>query len=67
MNIAKGKIYRNIKHQTLYHVLGIFIHSETRELMVAYERVEPEERFAYPFVRPLDLFREKFESLEGDV
>lgn len=55
-NVQLNHSYRNIKTQKIYTVLLIGKHSETQELMVVYQR------FDEIWVRPLDLFREKFED-----
>lgn len=64
MNVIVGKQYRNKKHGTLYHVLEFTRHSETMEVLVKYERIEPEERDDMPWSRPLWLFKEKFEEID---
>lgn len=65
MDITIGNQYRNKKHGTLYQVLGFTVHSETTEILVTYERVEPEYRNHndIPWSRPVELFREKFEEV----
>lgn len=65
--IEKGKVYKNIKHQTLYYVLGFARHSESGEIMVQYERVDPEKRDVLPWDRPLELFKEKFEPTDMNI
>lgn len=61
VSVQVGGVYRNLKHGTLYHVLGFSRHSETLEVMVQYERVDPEFRDEIPWDRPLKLFIKKFE------
>lgn len=62
MEIVIGKVYKNKKHGTYYHVIGFSRHSETLEKLVNYERVEPEEREEFPWSRPIELFKVKFEE-----
>lgn len=66
MELEVGKVYRNKKHGTLYHVLGFSMHSEEEEILVQYERVEPEERNNIPWSRPAQLFTEKFEEVQEE-
>ena len=58
--LIKGRHYLNKKHRTLYHITGFTRHSETLEILVEYERVEPSEREDIPWSRPIDLFKKKF-------
>lgn len=59
--LIAGCLYRNIKNGRTYRVEGTVIHSESGEELVAYHEGN------YPsfpdWVRPLDLFLEKFEPV----
>lgn len=52
-------VWRNKKHGTLYTLLYEAIHSETLERMIVYMNAQGQ-----IWVRPYDLFFEKFESVE---
>ena len=61
MVISPGREYQNIKTGNVYIVLYIATHSETKELLVIYQRrdrdpIDEEEIWA----RPLELFSHKF-------
>jgi hypothetical protein len=59
-NVVSGEIYRNKKTQNLYYVLAKGKHTETQEEMVIYKRHGNEDNTLW--IRPLDLFKEKFED-----
>lgn len=58
MILIKGEYYRNKKNKQRYQFIGYAFHSETLEDMVIYQAMY--DNF-YTWVRPLDLFMEKFE------
>lgn len=65
VDIEKGNLYRNIRTNNLYEVVGFANHSETTEILVLYKRVplgEPVDQRIW--ARPLDLFRTKFKYSE---
>lgn len=64
MEVQAGKIYKNIKNKQVYKVLGFALHTETEERMVIYENINVRERLKDPFARPLELFKEKFETIK---
>lgn len=57
--VVNGGTYRNKKTGNHYYVLGIGKHTETGEDFVVYTRRDIEDKTVW--VRPYDLFREKFE------
>lgn len=59
--LKKGQYYRNKKTRQRYKFIKFAYHSETKEEMVIYQ--EMHDNF-YTWVRPLDLFLEKFEPYE---
>lgn len=64
--VFPGLCYRNIKNRKLYYVMTLAKHSETHEKMVVYFQTQGR-RQVIPlnpnvFVRPYDLFRQKFEE-----
>lgn len=63
MGIQIGKVYKNLKHGTFYTVFGFTRHSETLEILVEYDRVDPKDRAEIPWSRPIELFKEKFEEV----
>ena len=61
-SIKTEQWYRNIKTQKRYKVIAIAKHSETEELMVVYGKITQNLDLDI-WVRPLELFKEKFEEL----
>jgi hypothetical protein len=61
--VHAGALYRNRSTQGVYLVTAIALHSETKEEMVIYR---PSNDFTAkkPWVRPLNLFKQKFEELK---
>lgn len=66
--VKEKALYRNIKTKCIYQVIAIGIHSETEESMVVYQRFhEPNGQPPPPltvWVRPMELFKQKFEALK---
>jgi hypothetical protein len=58
--VEEGEYYRNKKNQQLYQVGDFATHTETLETMVCYYSVRDVEKL---WVRPLELFKEKFEEM----
>ena len=67
MIVQAGHTYRNKKNQKLYKVTGVARHSETLEFMVCYKALYATEKGYYEWVRPFDLFVEKFEEVNHDT
>lgn len=62
--VVSGESYRNKKTGNLYYVLGLGKHTETQDEMVMYVRRDNEVMLISEtqiWVRPLELFKEKFE------
>ncbi|MGF6951902.1 hypothetical protein QF028_004407 [Neobacillus sp. B4I6] len=55
-------IYQNNKNKQLYKVINLATHSETLEPMVVYMALYPNFKV---WIRPLDLFLEKFQVDTG--
>lgn len=64
MEITVGKVYKNLKHGTFYTVFGFTRHSETQEVLVTYDRLDPKDRAKIPWSRPAELFGQKFVAVE---
>lgn len=58
-SVEPGRVYRNIKTGNEYYVSAIAKHSETEELMVVYCLHSD----AQIWVRPLELFKQKFTEI----
>lgn len=58
--VREGEYYRNKKNKQIYQVEDLATHSETLEKMVCYYPVKEVDKL---WVRPLSLFREKFEEV----
>lgn len=67
MNVYPGLIVRNIKNQKRYKVTNVYRHSETQELMVGYHGMLGDHPVEQYWVRPHDLFCEKFEEVPGGL
>jgi hypothetical protein len=52
--------YINKKNRHVYEVIGFAVHTETEEEMVIYHRIDAHDDIGL-YVRPLELFKEKFE------
>jgi hypothetical protein len=62
--VLENTLWLNIKRQTVYRVLFVCKHSETLEDFVCYQDVDnPEKRW----VRPYNLFIEKFKPIENNA
>lgn len=61
--VKKGEFYINKKNQKEYRVADIYRHSESGEWMVAYVVLYPAEPGFGKWVRPMDLFCEKFDKV----
>lgn len=61
MSPQVGRYYTNKKNKKLYKVTDIGMHSETLERYVVYRAMYHNPK-SYVWVRPYDLFAEKFEE-----
>jgi hypothetical protein len=59
-NVEEGQHYRNKKTRNIYQVADFATHSETLETMVIYYSMKDVHKL---WVRPLELFKEKFEEM----
>lgn len=60
-DIVLGQYYRNKKNKQKYVLVDMATHSETLEPMIVYQALYGDNKI---WVRPLDLFLEKFELWE---
>lgn len=66
--VEVGKVYRNKKNKFLYKVEGVGRYTEKPmelEYMVFYKSLYPTDESPY-WIRPFELFCEKFEEFELD-
>jgi hypothetical protein len=60
-DLKVGNLYRNIRTNNLYEIIGFANHSETTEVLVLYKRVPLGESVDQRlWARPVHLFRIKF-------
>lgn len=61
--VEPGQVYRNKKTKVIYYVKFLAKHSETEEPLVVYYSNDSEDIGRMVWVRPLELFKEKFEQV----